>query len=622
MVLNVIIALILLSSASGTQESNKVTSSMITKMDITFAVELVASMHSLHEFQNFVFFITQRLIWNGNHLAGDLLQEFGKELSMVPAVMLINNTKEMKGFLSTPTLSLVLTTNHDDPIMEVAALSMHGMRLFKTLFIYYPQSSETQESLRTNIDLLYQWIWKHQFINTVLITVEQNIFIQQPYPKPQVINITEDWSMQSFFINYRRNFQGYIIKTPIRKDFPRVFYMSKEQPGIKIKSRVSGASGKLFMAFVKHINATISQPGYIGHENEPANVPELLDRVASGQLEISMHSYNDMLNTSSGKSYPIGINDWCIMVPFRKHSPEHEYLQKSFQTYTWLLICFSVVYIAMGIWICSPEQKRDMGVCFLQALSSTLLIMPLKILQTATMRMRCLYVLLFISGFLVTNLYSSKMSSFLTAAPEVTQIDTVQDVINEKLPIMVETYEYNVLLLNNYPKEFMDLVIPVSKSKMDQHRDFFNTSYGYSTQSDRWNFANFQQRFLKNPTFHLSKICIGPFYHVFPLLGDSHLAKPLETFIKDALEMGLTRHWQRQAFLDALFLGYVHMIPNQSSFEPLPLNFFRSLWILLGFGTAMGCLTFVLELRGIDWPKIQKGCGKCCQRLCDKIYEM
>ncbi|XP_059225733.1 uncharacterized protein LOC131997890 [Stomoxys calcitrans] len=613
MTLNTAMALILLSYSGRTQE----TTTLPHKVNNSFAIEVVTSMHSMYQFENFAFYISQHLM--DSNLAGDFLQRFWNDFSMVPSVIMLSNIKKMKGFLDTASLCLVLTTNRKDPIMQVAASSLEGVRRFKTLFLYFPLSKETP-SFHQEIDHIYEWIWQNQFINSALLTVDNNVFIQEPYPRPLVVNIAENWSVESFFVNYRVNFKGYIIDTPMQRDIPRVFYMTKAPPGVKDNKRISGFSGKFFIAFVEHINATYLQADRI---DEPAKLDEILDMVKERKLEISMHSYTDMLNPSTDNSYPIGINDWCIMVPFRNRTPEHEYLHKSFQTYSWLLICFSVVYIALGIWLCSPVDQRDLGLSFLQAVCSTLLIMPLKLLYIPTAHMRFLFLLLFVLGFLETNLYISKMASYLTATPEGPQINTIQDIIDEQLPIMVMTYEYAVLVLKNFPQEFLDLVVTVNQTRMNQHRAVFNTSYGYSTQSDRWNFANLQQRYLKNPIFRLSKICLGPYYMVYPLVRDSHLAQPLNDFVWDTFETGHTMLWQMEAFADALYLGYVHMIPNQDHFEPLTLNFYRSLWMLWGCGLLLSCLAFSAEMQsGRNWRKWGNSCCKCFESVCDKIMEM
>lgn len=627
MLLNSTTALLILSS-HYTIDSNE-TSAYPQMVNNTFLIEIVSSIHRLYDFHNIVFYISKRLSMDTD-TAAEFFHKFWDAFPTVPNIIILDNTEHMKGFLSTPSLSLVFTTERDDPVMEVVAESMGGVRFLKTIFILFPivettdfyQSFEEYNKFYENIRQIYEWVWLNQFTNTALISVHNNVFVHDPYPTSSIINITDNWSARSFFIRYDGDFKGYVINTPVRYDMPRVFYMTRQRQGVRPNHLVSGVSGKIFTAFVRSINATYNESQTDSKENEPFDVFEILSMVESKQLEISMHSYTGMVKSVVGSSYPIGINDWCIMVPFRRGSPEDTFIQNSFHEYTWYLLCFSVIYITVGIWMCSPARHREIGLSFIQAICSILFIVPLRVLMIPNWRTRFIFVLLYIMGFLITNLYISKMASFLTAAPEQPQINTVQDVIKANLHIMVMPYEYAILATYDYPQQFMDLLIQTTKAQLDEHRDRFNTSYGYSTQSDRWNFLNTQQHYLKKPIFHLSNICIGPYYHVFPLQRDSHLMKPLKEFIITALQMGLIKFWKTEAFADALYLGYVQMIMVNETLMPLTISFYRSTWLVWWLGLVISGLIFCLEVKGVTWQKTKEVCDKYLTRLYDEIYEI
>uniref|UniRef100_A0A1I8Q8F0 Ionotropic glutamate receptor C-terminal domain-containing protein n=1 Tax=Stomoxys calcitrans TaxID=35570 RepID=A0A1I8Q8F0_STOCA len=577
----------------------------------SFVIEIVSSVHELYHFKNFVFYISERLA-KDTEISNDFFHDFWETFPTVPSILMINNNQSMDGFLSTPSLCLVLTTGFDDPIMKLASVGMRGVRFLKTIFIYFPilSSKEYYHSLKDykrlyeGIRRLYAWIWRKQFINCLLMTVDNNIFIHEPYPTLQIINVTSQWNSSTFFMDYSTDFKGYVIDSPVRYDLPRVFFMTGPRYGLgKKKPHVSGVSGKLFMIFVDYIKANYNESKFDGYEYEALDLAEIINKIDQKELEISMNSYTGILGSNIGSSYPIGINDWCIMVPYRNETPAHMYLQKSFRPYTWYLMCFSVFYIALGLWLSTPPSRRDISLSLLQAICSMVLISPLRIFKVPSTRIRFLFVLLFIMGFFITNLYLTKMASFLTASPEVPQINTVQDVIDAKLPIMIANYEYDIMMSNNFPAEFMALMVPVSKGEMDKHRDKFNNSFGYSIQSDRWDFLSIQQRFMKKPMFRLSEICMGPFYHVYPIQKDSHLAKPLQEFIMSAFQFGLVSYWNAEAFADALYLDYVTIIVEEDNFVPLSLTFFRSIWIVWWFGLLFSGLAFCLEIK---WHLLQR----------------
>uniref|UniRef100_A0A1I8QC29 Ionotropic glutamate receptor C-terminal domain-containing protein n=1 Tax=Stomoxys calcitrans TaxID=35570 RepID=A0A1I8QC29_STOCA len=606
MALDSAIALLILSSNIASNHKQQPPPQMVNN---SFVIEIVSSIHERYHFKNFVFYISERLALD-TEISNDFFHDFWETFPTVPSMLMINNNQSMAGFLSTPSLCLILTTGFDDPIMKLASVGMRGVRFLKTIFIYFPILSSEAYNLKDynrfteGIRRLYAWIWRKQFINCLLVTVDNNIFIHEPYPTLQIINVTSQWNSSTFFVDYSTDFKGYAIESPVRYDLPRVFFMTGPRYGLgKKQPHLSGVSGILFMVFVNYINASYDESEIDGHEDDPVNLLEIIKMIELKQLEISMNSYTGILGLNIGSSYPIGINDWCMMVPYRNETPAHMYLQRSFRSYTWYLMCFSVFYIALGLWLSTPPSRRDISLSLLQAICSMVMISPMRILNVSSARIRFLFVLLFIMGFFITNLYLTKMASFLTASPEVPQINTVQDVIDAKLPIMIATHEYEIMMSKNFPAEFMALMVPVSKGEMDKHRDKFNNSFGYSIQSDRWDFLNIQQRFMKKPMFHLSEMCMGPFYHIFPMQKDSHLTKPLQKFIMTAFQFGLMSYWNTEAFADALYLDYVTIIVEEDIVLPLSLTFFRSIWMVWWFGLLLSGLAFSLEVK---WHLLQR----------------
>ncbi|XP_023308354.2 uncharacterized protein LOC111690131 [Lucilia cuprina] len=601
MILNTTTALLLLTSSANLLSNETLPYPQMVNNSLV--IEVVNSIHKLYQFKNFVFFISERLA-RDTDTATIFFEDFWDAFPTAPTILIINHPSKMAGFLSTPTLCLILTTEGDDPIMELAALSMKGARYFKTIFILFP-IVETDEFYNTfeqytifydSIRLLYDWVWKKQFLNTVLITIRNNIYIYDPYPVGNIVNKTDDWSATDFFVDFSGNFEGYELQTMVRHDLPRVFRMSRS-PRKHQRNEISGTSGKLFIAFVEAINATFNDTVKDKSDEEPLDISAIIHMVEEKDLEIGVNSYTAMIASLVGASYPIGINDWCIMVPYQNRSPEHEYVKRGFHAYSWYLIFFSVFYIAVGIWICTPSWERDLSLAFLQSICSICYIVPLRLLTLPYIRLRFLFILLFIVGFFSTNLYMSKMTSYLTTATAQQQIDTVDDVISANLPLMMMDYEYEKIKEMNYSQKFLDLIVVSSKGELDKHRDRFNSSFGYSIQSDRWSFLNKQQFYLKKPLFRLSSICIGPYYHVFPIQRDSHLAKPLQNFIMSASQFGFITQWRSQAFADALFIGYVHMI--MIDLNPLPLNmaFFRLIWIIWWLGLMLAGFAFILEMK-------------------------
>ncbi|XP_075167543.1 uncharacterized protein LOC142239636 [Haematobia irritans] len=610
------LALLLLSS-NATRNQNE-TFSRPHMVNNSFVMEILHSIHIIYGFKNFVFYISERLAYD-TETSNDFFRDFWQYFPLVPVLLMVDNSISMDGFLSTPTLCLVMTTGYDDPIMKISKRGLRGVRFLKTIFIYFPivESEERIQNYQDffnfydSIQNMYAWIWAKQFFNSMLVTVWDNVFILEPYPTRQIVNVTSNWTGKTFFVDYSRDFKGYVINTPVRYDLPRVFFMKGPRYGLGKKvPRISGVSGKLFMAFIEYIGASINASLIHDHEYDPVDMGYIIKQIESNQLEISMNSITGLLGTTVGNSYPIGINDWCIMVPYRDENPAHMYMVNIFHGNTWSLIGFTIIYLTLGIWLCSPSHKRDLTMAFLQALCSLLALPPLRVVTTRHLRSYVVFFLLFVMGFLTTNLYVTKMASFLTATPKVEQINTVEDVIQAKLHVFITDYEYDLMVAKGFPQDFMELMIPVTKGEMDSHRDKLNTTYGYSIQSDRWDFLNIQQRFMVKPLFRLSNICMGPFYHIFLMQRDSHLASPLQTFLMFSYQYGFMSYWNNEAFADALFLGYVRIILEETSVAPLGLQFFRVVWMIWWFGITLSGLILCAEIKEWSWQRFKASCKR------------
>lgn len=250
----------------------------------------------------------------------------------------------------------------------------------------------------------------------------------------------------------------------------------------------------------------------------------------------------------------------------------------------------------------------------MQTICALILFAPLRVILLPHARQRFLFAVLFIAGFCFTNLYMSKMASILTAAGGLDQINTLQDLIDAKLTVMMLDFEYDMLVERKFNTDFLQVVYPVNKTILDLHRESMNTSYAYSVSTDRWDFINNQQVHLRTPIFRLTPICIGPFYHIFALQKDSYLKQPLKDFILAVSQSGFLEFWKDEAFYDALFLGYVHVMKTYHEVKPLTMNFFSSILYVWLAGMFLGLLTFIWEVKGNHMLHI-------CRRQFENIIE-
>ncbi|XP_017051084.1 uncharacterized protein LOC108094825 [Drosophila ficusphila] len=588
------------------QENGLRASRNIQLINNSFVLEVFFKITQLYHFKNFIFYISEKLDLK-NKDATEFFHDFWTYFPLAPNLFITREHEEavpMMQFISTPSLVMIFTTGKDDPIMELASQSLKGIRWLKTIFILFPTlkhrdlSLESFANFSAEINEIYEWIWSKQFINTLLVTIRDNVFVLDPYPTPSVVNITGNWKAEDFFHKYAKNMKGYAIKTPILYDLPRVFKSDRPTNNFE-KNFVHGTSGNLFFGFLEFVNATLVDTT-ANMTVDYLNITNLLDLVSQGVYETLIHSFTELITKYVvGYSYPIGINDCCIMVPYRRQSPEDQYMREALQQSVWILIIFFTFYMTLAIWICSPLRPRDLSASFLQSICTITYSPPTFIICTPTLRMRYLYILLALMGIVTSNLYISRMTSYFTTAPPQRQINTVEDVVNANLRIKMLVVERDRMAKSplHYPESYMRQVDLVDKLFLDLHREPFNTSYGYTVSSDRWIFLDMQQHHLRKPIFRLTDICEGPFYHVFPLHSDSHLRSPMTEFIMIAQQAGLMNHWKREAFREAVHLGRIKVHRFDEEPTALSLDFFSSLFRTWTFGLVLSGLAFAAEMK-------------------------
>ncbi|KAH8270780.1 hypothetical protein KR018_001440 [Drosophila ironensis] len=584
----------------------------------TFVLQLIYEITQLYHFKNFIFYISERL--NLKHKdAQEFFLDFWSTFPLAPNIFVTREYEApipMIQFISTPSLVMIYTTGRDDPIMELAARSLRGIRWLKTIFVFFPRlksreidsNPESFAQFSADVTSIYDWVWSKQFINTVLVTIKNNLFILEPYPTPSVINKTGSWQSEDFFVRYAKDMQGYEVRTPILYDLPRVFKSDRPTNSYE-KNFVHGTSGNLFLGFLSFVNATLVDTT-ANMTMDYMNITNLLDLVAQGVYETLIHSFTELtVRHIVSYSYPIGINDCCIMVPFRNQSPTENYMREALQSNVWILTILFTLYMTLAIWLCSPLRPRDLSAAFLQSICTLTYMAPTFIIRTPTWRMRYLFVLLAIIGIVTSNMYISRMTSYFTTAPPQRQVNTVQDVVDANLRVLMLGLEYERMKKSpqQYPDSYMHQVNVVDKHVMDMHREPFNTTFGYTVSSDRWRYLEMQQNHLRKPIFRLTDICEGPFYHVFPMHLDSHLRSPMTEYIMIAQQAGLMHHWKREAFWEAIHLGRtkVHIVKEEPN--ALSLSFFSSMLRTWTLGLVLSGVAFAVEMKWYQHITLKQG---------------
>lgn len=289
------------------------------------------------------------------------------------------------------------------------------------------------------------------------------------------------------------------------------------------------------------------------------------------------------------------------MLPVIDEIETHKFLKKAFSDNFWIILFIFIIYMAI---ILRLSIRKDTFECVFESL--TICCWSLYVgLKSSNLRKRLIYFQLFLFGFIISNLYMSKMASYLSSTNRGRNLENFQDIVAQKLKIWASVrmspYEdYNRLI---YPEIYRyQEILPegqftfnVSKETFDNHLYKFNNSLGYLIYEYAWRHIFISQRFLKRKIFSFSKLCpiFGYLYPIDILFDLVSMDRTIDLFNMRVLEGGFLYIWEELTYLD---LNYRISRELEVNFRVLGFRYFEIAWIILFLGLTFCGFAFFMEI--------------------------
>ncbi|XP_055856455.1 uncharacterized protein LOC129919559 [Episyrphus balteatus] len=426
------------------------------------------------------------------------------------------------------------------------------------------------------LNMLKKWLWSKKFSNVLtifedLLTHQLRMYSLDPYPSAKWVNRTNCNETGKLYTEVTKDLKKYSIQTVFMDDIPKAFKYTKYG-----KKLLVGNEANYIGAFAKYMNIQLI-PIFLPN----MDLEKIFQIISFHDMELSVHTFTMHYLAQSGKSYPLDIERWCIMVPFRNELPKSQLVFKTFDMKTWLVIGLNVVFVAVVLqFIHSTPLTAD---AFGQNLLQSLSIMMFSSNQIKRIPVPSAFH--FLSRFCTTLIFRNT-------------IDTVDDLIKEDLRIMIIDYETTEIRKKaNFDEKFFKLLYPMPYYDVVVQRNNFNSNFAYSISQSDWIHLDKQQSKLKKPLFRLSTICYGRHLRMFRLQYDSHLKKHLDDFILRVKEGGLDVAWKDESFRMAVSMKYSRILVDKSTvIKPLSLEFFEKVFIVLLVGIGLSVMCFMIEV--------------------------
>lgn len=308
--------------------------------------------------------------------------------------------------------------------------------------------------------------------------------------------------------------------------------------------------------------------------------------------------YAQVVNQLDG--YPIKMSKVCFILPVVDEIFPEDFLKKPFHLSIWIAILIAIIYFTISMRLL---VSLDYFTCFFESLTITFGSLYKGVNN------KFLYIQFFLYGFIIWNIYSAKLSSYLTTPNLGRNLETPEDVKNTNITLWADfnrsiTRNLTDYLKENYPnvfhyqqnifkKQFNPHVV---KPVFYKHLYDFDVSHGYLANDVIWSFISKTQSLLRRKVFSFSEMC--PYYgHIYPLTANSRLIFTDEIFTPFTLrilEGGLDIIWETFSYLDIHFKFKTEL--DDIDFTVLGFRYFEVTWWILLFGLTMSVFVFCIEI--------------------------
>ncbi|XP_028899357.2 uncharacterized protein LOC114804605 [Zeugodacus cucurbitae] len=477
------------------------------------------------------------------------------------------------------------TLNHSFHIIVFDTLR----RLHHTdVVFYWPWEFSTAREIWLELFTLY---WQHGFYNLLVVDMGGQLLTLEPFPQLRVVNTTLE-SYISQRNNTWRDLKGHRLRISYAHEPSRTLIYCLPETG---ELQFEGVAPKVFAAFAKRYNATIEP--LIAQNSADFNIyhvcrQRLQERLVDGCSDWSVHRAEATI------SIPLQLYNYYLVVPYAPPLSKLYYFQVPFQAAAWHAIGASIILVTLITTLLTRLQRGEwhFGRLGLDVWASFIyLAFDLRPLET---RLRSLiFLTLFVSGFMLNNLYLGYLSSILGKSVYEPQIKTLEDFQRSNLTIMTHENQYYVLQKYGVPQIVADRLFIASYDEYQRHRNNFDTRYAYMNPEISQTLFDYQQRLLRRP---LMRKLDKP---ITSLLTAQAIRKdwPLEElFNKHSLEMyvvGLYKRFIGDANEKTIRLGYANDAKEEpTEVKPLGLEYFAMPAVLLGCGYTLGLIALLLEL--------------------------
>ncbi|KAH8369894.1 hypothetical protein KR093_001391 [Drosophila rubida] len=434
---------------------------------------------------------------------------------------------------------------------------------------------------------LFVYCFGEGFVNSLLIyhrngTTSLYSYIPYPVVRAQKISQIEEYVNRRLIL---RNLQHFEIRTTSFIIEPRMIHYTNR----KGKHVHAGYMYNAMLEFIRRHNATLKILTK-KHKRGIAHVGEQM--IPSKEIDFACYPKEPNWNVS--QTTALYILDSKITVPYAQPLAKHWYFAKPFTRTTWLAVLATTAY---GTIMLYGSDRTQFGVHLLR-IWCHLLFLPQPRIPIKNWQQYVSYFILFLSGFVLTNMYTSVLKSMLTSGLFEPQFSSLEDLQHAPFRLMITQYYADYFREEKLiPDSLIRKYYISSSEELNTNRAKLNISFMYIAYEDRLDCLLYQQHLLKVPRFKKIQESVGNGLMSFPVAPSLPYLNMLNSYLRRIFESGIFQKMIGDSCRDSIESGICHLFRTEASGRnSFNLEFYLLAVALWAIGLSIATLCFLLEL--------------------------
>ncbi|CAD7077914.1 unnamed protein product [Hermetia illucens] len=517
------------------------------------------------------------------------------KVSFVPTIIIHDEIIELYNYVNEDFVALVLSSDISNQHLDHVFASIKFMERSRVVFTLM----NTGNDVEVWSELLFRQCFENGFLNVLLLynidskdNQSLRIYTFLPFPTFKIIELSKIGSAEDLFPDKLKNVYGYPIRTIFRQDYPRSYFY-KTGNGIEKKG---GYLSKMLHTFAERCNGSLQEVDTV-HLFDKGEMSRM---ILTRDIDVAPNLMSP-LDVKTAATYPLSKMNVLLVTPNLRKVPRFMYLLKPFDLSIWILLGGFLLYAAFaeGLMLIVVFKTIDFGEAFL-AIFLGIIYQGVSGRLFERWRFAVIHGQVLILGFILINLYSAELSSYLTVVLYEKPPKTYSEIRESGMKIMAEKTSLSYYIAyGGVPDGYEDLYFAVDVDELLSHVFSLNTTYVYGLSSDRIQLLQIQQSHLRKPLLSPTNILITEFIGNCPVIYSWILRYKYNEFIFKVNDYGLNEKWFSDVLLeqDQIDMKRYKTEYSEVATEAVPLNFehLSFLWDCLVFGWSISCVSFVSE---------------------------